>query len=259
MSFFVMDILLCSHKTNISNKRTTFLQVHSKYTSKAYITPKNVQQKRMSACLHKLPAAISVEAALVIPLFIFFIANMMMIILFFKDYSQTLSKLQQSVRSVALTANNSEGNSEIISKQEDLVLAPLIKVIGFDSTSTTVKVIYRKWTGYDISGIKCEVSEDEYVYVAEYGSVYHCNRACKHLSVSIKMVSSNDIENIRNKFMEKYTMCEICKGAGSGILFITEGGNKYHGSASCSGLKRSVKTIKLSEVEGMPACSECGR
>lgn len=261
MSFWGMDSLLCSHKTNLNKKRTIFLQVHSVYTSNACITPKNknIQPRRMSSCLQRLPAAISIEAALAIPLFIFFVVNLMILILFFKEYSQVTSKLQQSARALALTSINTDGSAETVTLQEDIKIAPLIKEIGFDSANTTVKVIYRKWTGYNVSGSKGEINEDEYVYVTEYGSVYHRNRECKHLSVSIKIVSSNDIESLRNSNMEKYTMCEICKGSGTGILFITESGNKYHGSASCSGLKRNVKTVKLSEVEGMPACSGCGR
>lgn len=42
-------------------------------------------------------------------------------------------------------------------------------------------------------------------------------------------------------------------------LYITETGNKYHSSLDCSGLKRHIDAVPITEVGGMGACSKCTR
>lgn len=262
MSFFEVVKTNSFHKTSyIKTNRTTFLQVHSKNKLSAYTTPKKniTTRKRMSPCLTKVKAAISVEAALALPLFIFFMANLMMLILIFKDYSESLSKVQQTTRLLALTSNSINDNSELITNTKQIAISPLINEIAFSKKNITVGITYRKWNGFNVTGECNENEEEEYVYVAKYGTVYHMNRDCKHLNVDVKIVSPEQISSLTNNNMEKYSACDICNGAGSGILFVTEGGNKYHGSSNCSGLKRTVRMVKKSEVGGMPACSVCGR
>lgn len=261
MSFFVLNQHISSHKTKLNKKNEIILQVHSIYKSMAYITPnkKETGQKRMSLCLRTVSGAISVEAALVIPLFIFFMANLMMLILVFRDYSYSYSKLQQKARGLALASVNTNDDSELITLQKEMSIAPLIKEMGFNKSNTHIEVTYRKWTGYDICGGAEDILDEEYVYVAEYGTVYHKSRNCKHLSIQMKIVTDNELVTLRNNNMEKYSRCEICNGQGSGIYFVTNGGNRYHGSANCSGLKRTVRIVKLSEVNGLPPCSICGR
>lgn len=260
MSFFVSNQHNRSHKTRLNIKNKLILQVHSIYKSMAYITPNKKEngQKRMSLCLRTVSGAISIEAALVIPLFIFFMANLMILILVFRDYSYSYSKLQQNARGVALASVNINDDNELVTLQKEMNIAPLIKEMGFNKSSTHIKVTYRKWTGYNICGEADGINEEEYVYVAEYGTVYHKDRNCKHLSIQLKIVAAEELTSLRNNNMEKYSKCEICNAQGTGIFFVTDGGSRYHGSASCSGLKRTVRSVKLSEV-ALPPCSICGR
>ena len=94
---------------------------------------------------------------------------------------------------------------------------------------------------------------------AENGMVYHRDLGCPYLELSIKGVGADAVTTVRNQNGEKYTACERCvKGNGTGLLFVTEYGNKYHGSLTCSGLKRTIQAVSIHEVAGKGVCSKCG-
>ena len=89
--------------------------------------------------------------------------------------------------------------------------------------------------------------------------VYHRDYHCTHLELSIHMVLQSEIESLRNEGGGKYHPCQHCiKGAGGGV-YITDTGDRYHSSLSCSGLKRTIYAVPLSEVAGKGACSRCGK
>ncbi len=120
----------------------------------------------------------------------------------------------------------------------------------------------RAWVGRGGSDGK-ESDEDgekteSTVYVTEHGKVYHKDRNCTHIHLSIRMVSKQQALVLRNKYGARYKPCEHCgKRAGSSV-YITTDGDRYHSSRQCSGLKRTVREMKESEVQGMRACSRCG-
>lgn len=115
----------------------------------------------------------------------------------------------------------------------------------------------KAWTGYEKEAFGSD--SDETVYVTETGIVYHKDYHCTHLELSIRMVSPEEIGNLRNTGGGKYYPCEHCmKNNGAGV-YITDTGDRYHSSLSCSGLKRTVYAVPLSEVIGKGACSRCGQ
>lgn len=116
------------------------------------------------------------------------------------------------------------------------------------------------WTGYvPGAGTDGEESEDIYVYITETGSVYHRNRGCSYLNPSIRAVSAGALENMRNKSGGIYYACPLCSGTKTeGSCYITDYGTNYHTSITCSGLKRTIYEVKLSETGGRGACSKCG-
>ena len=117
----------------------------------------------------------------------------------------------------------------------------------------------RKWTGWS-GGAAAAGSDDVYVYLAENASVYHRSASCTHLKLSIKSGSGTQISNLRNSSGGKYRKCEKCKPAdGLSVYYYSDYGDAYHSDINCSGLKRTVYTKLLSEVEGIyPPCSKCG-
>ena len=114
----------------------------------------------------------------------------------------------------------------------------------------------RKWTGKIIEG----EDFDAYVYVTKNGSVYHTSSGCHYIDLSIKAVEYSHVTELRNLNGGKYSPCGcmLTKYHSGGIVYITNYGTNYHGSLSCSGLKRTVQMIKKSEVNGLPLCSKCG-
>lgn len=115
----------------------------------------------------------------------------------------------------------------------------------------------RCWVGFrgrESAGTKGE----EVVYVTEYGTVYHRSLECRHLKLSIRQVGKEEVEALRNGDGGKYYPCERCRKSDSAFVYITAEGNRYHESLSCSGLSRSIRTVRISETGGLPPCSVCG-
>ena len=101
---------------------------------------------------------------------------------------------------------------------------------------------------------------DVIVYVADTGSVYHKDPGCYHLNVTVRSVSAGAVGAARNSGGGRYKPCEHCAAAADAgsIVFITPEGDRYHVTRDCSGLKRSLRCVPLSEC-GLPPCSNCGK
>lgn len=114
------------------------------------------------------------------------------------------------------------------------------------------------WTGYTRTGWKSE--SEEMVYITENGMVYHRNPSCNYLDLSIQTVSSENLNTLRNKNQGIYHACERCA---SGVIkenvYVTDYGDRYHNSLSCSSLKRTVYSVPVSEAVGKGVCVKCGR
>lgn len=114
----------------------------------------------------------------------------------------------------------------------------------------------RKWTGW-----KCgEDTQDTWVYITETGTVYHTTTSCTHLELSIQSVSYADVSSYRSSGGRKYGACPLCASPDKVYdrVYITNYGSCYHANLNCSGIKRTIYQVRLSEVEGRRACSKCG-
>lgn len=114
----------------------------------------------------------------------------------------------------------------------------------------------REWTGEDITESKVEV------YITKTGDVYHKTRDCSYLIVKISKAYYSQIDELRNSSGGKYTKCLLCvkdkpqKNIG---IFITEDGDKYHIDLKCSGIKRNLIAVDISQVGNRKLCSRCGQ
>ncbi len=118
----------------------------------------------------------------------------------------------------------------------------------------------RAFTGYDNSHRedRSGEEEEEMVFITEKGTVYHRDRNCPHLNINIRHTTRTEVGKERNNAGGKYYPCEYCGGGGGENLYITDDGDRYHTKISCPGLKRSVKTVPISETGGRPPCADCG-
>ena len=99
-----------------------------------------------------------------------------------------------------------------------------------------------------------------YVYITTNGTVYHLDSNCTHLKISVVPIGKEGLQSARNSSGGKYHPCERCISSGDcPVYYITNYGNKYHSSSSCSGLKRTVKKVKKSQVSGRRPCSKCSK
>ena len=204
-------------------------------------------------------ASLTVEAAIVAPLFfmtVICIASIMGI------YSGTLEKmvsLRNTCEKIAMASSVTE-DELWIDISEPQSFTPFYMPDGVNVNNFICRGRVRAWTGRSESASSDDENNDSrYVYVTENMSVYHTDSGCSYINLSIHCVSADNVGGQRNSDGEKYKPCEKCMNGSDGAdhVYITETGNRYHSSTSCSGLKRTVKMVDISEVGGLKECSRC--
>ena len=113
----------------------------------------------------------------------------------------------------------------------------------------------RAYTGaaWEAAETEAAHAEDAYVYVTDNQAVYHTTRQCSYLRLQIR---TSALEQAKQS---GYDACAFCGRNVQGTqVYVTNEGDRYHSSLTCSGLKRTVYRKKKSEVAGLAACSRCG-
>lgn len=145
----------------------------------------------------------------------------------------------------------------------DYRIRPFIRMFGLQDISVQSRYYCHAWVGYAPPGEAADTEADEkeeMVFMTETGTVYHRNRGCTYLQPSARTAAASSLRELRNRGGGRYYPCEICDPEPSGSVVITRDGNRYHRSMQCPGLKRNVREVPLSSVDGkVPACSKCGQ
>lgn len=151
---------------------------------------------------------------------------------------------------------------DIISIVADYRIEPFIPVIAPHSFSMQTRFVSHAWNGYEIDDVHADPdveSADEEVYITPSGTVYHRDRECTYLRPHVQQTSAAQIDDKRSSNGSRYYPCESCQPVRIGTLYYTTDGNRYHSSAACSQIKRTILTVQRSSVEGSRhACSKCG-
>lgn len=147
--------------------------------------------------------------------------------------------------------------SEIDGRYLDMRVQYQIKIPGWMLGKRTLKVEEtsrcRRWTGDN--GDKTNGSIETWVYVTPSGKVYHKSRKCTHLKLSVKSIHSKRLSGD----MKKYRECERCvkKRGLPAKVYVAKEGECYHIRLDCSGLKRTLYMIRLSQTGSKTACLRC--
>lgn len=244
---------------------------------------------------YKKKASMTVEAALILPIFLF----AMILVGYLGQMIRCQDEVQSALTRLAREASAEYGVYEssllkskayYIAKLNSYISGSAGKVTLFQShfleenDEIDLVAVYQMSTPFSIMGLgnfrfrqrvhtraftgvdrrsKENIQEDCIVYVTDTGRVYHRTLECNYLRLSISKVLYRDLENLRNDSGGKYKSCERCtKGrelTGNDVIWITNYGDRFHTSGSCSGLKRNIREIRLSEVGSRPPCSKCGK
>ncbi len=217
-------------------------------------------------------ASITVEAALVVPIFLFYMMTILYTLEIVRFQSDTWENLHQTCTERCFQAyENYYGEQKIqIQKEESFQKGTVLL-----STSYEIKpfiawlpigdiVIEDRCFGHEFIGYQGDAlwererESDIYVYITASGTKYHFSDACTYLKVKIEAVTGNMIGNLRNASGEIYNACEVCSPGKKGLVYYTQWGNRYHGRSNCSALKRTVFIVPLSQAGERTACSKCG-
>jgi hypothetical protein len=140
-----------------------------------------------------------------------------------------------------------------------------VKIFDIGEMTMVQRVKLRSWTGFEVAAAYGTSQEDAgeeetIVYITTTGSVYHKDKNCSHIKLSVTPVIGIPTE-LRNESGSKYKMCDSCCTGNEGELatyYITSYGTKYHSRRDCPAIKRNVKEIPLSEAGGRSPCKRCG-
>lgn len=121
------------------------------------------------------------------------------------------------------------------------------------SLPVSVQTSHRVWSGKEMEG----ALEEEMVYVTRTGKVYHDSLSCTHLKLSIRDVPLSQVDKLRSEDGSKYYPCELCGNRKGTTVFITNYGNRYHVSRNCSGIRRDIRSIPISQAGDRGLCSRC--
>jgi len=206
-------------------------------------------------------ASMTVEAAMVFPLFIFTIITLYTYFILIKTQNTLLMDQREKGKRICLYANVYEsmiGTGDIVYLFDQKEVAPIYSYIPISNIRVSAVYYAHAWTGYEIRGESGEIDEEEYVYITPNGSVYHRSRECTHLKLTVSSVDGNEISTYRNNSGSRYQKCQFCGSRAGKQLYITPEGDRYHTTLGCPGLKRTVETVPLSKVSNRAPCSKCG-
>ena len=130
-------------------------------------------------------------------------------------------------------------------------IAGISQLSGFKKFRMANRYYGHMWNGYEIP----EAENEEYIYVTENGRVYHTNRECTHIRLSVRVVEATEA-------LREYRPCEKCTDkiphpTGGLLFFVSENGECYHSRRDCPGLKRTVQKIPKEEAFKYEVCSRC--
>lgn len=202
-------------------------------------------------------ASLTVESAVILPVFFLCMCTMICFMDIYKLQTEKLTQLCEQAREMGMYAYPLGTEADIELPAVYTYQAP-VSFVRIPTLVMTNHVKVHPWTGYH-PGEGGGSEQEEMVYITETGGVYHTSTACSYVDLSIRQEPGLSIESLRNKSGAKYHACERCayQQEPASVVYVTDYGTRYHNLANCSGLKRSIRLVKKSEVSNLRQCSRC--
>lgn len=237
-------------------------------------------------------ASLTVEAAMAVPVFVFFLVlflGLFRVLLvesqmnqalgytaskfamettsYYDTYEAVLIKqlkelgcaeeyIDNGMKGIVVTNRKSDEQYIRLSVTYDILLP--VNVFGKQDVEVTQYAVARRWTGYE----EDDLLSNQWVYITPFGAAYHKSASCSYLDLSLWAVSESQAQDIRNKNGGKYYKCSFCTNVTDTIpldtVYVTDYGTLYHESLECKSLKRTVLRVKLENVQGRSPCKKCG-
>lgn len=192
-------------------------------------------------------AGITVEAALVLPVFLFTLLWFPCSLVLMGKQVRTQYALEQSAMEIArfVPAGEEEFVELTVNYREEIPFFPKGKALWFQQKSRR-----RYWSG----------KEERVAYITRTGTVYHLYPDCPYIHHNPRAVAGSAIDKQQNGDGKRYMPCRICckNGGQNEIVYITTEGEHYHSRETCSGICKEVIVIPISETGTRPLCSRCG-
>lgn len=213
----------------------------------------------------KRQASITVEASLVTPIFFLGLLSIMYFLKWMDGYIQREYEYVEKLRKYSQLVIIDEQIKKVLTEKDEEIILMKSRTVkipmglkGLNSITIRHKKRARGFVGRTITSN--ENNEEEWVYVAEYGQVYHEKRSCTHLQLKIQSAMYKQIKSMYNASGQKYGRCKKCvkgKLEDSTMAYIGEYGTCFHSKRNCSGLKRTVYKKRKQDVESLSACIKC--
>lgn len=279
-------------KTTVNQNRKTALQAQSRLSVSFSL--------RRSAALRRrapLSASLTVEAALVLPLFLF------VLLLFSVPFrimtaERQMQRAAETVcdRAAALAALPTPEAAQYRNSLSSLALAaaraavsdPNLSELSAERSSfladgETVRVVLdysytlpiplfrlpaircsrtawrRAWIGEtDPENCVAANPEEEIVYVGRHSTRYHKTARCHYLYNDLRAVSLAEATAARNASGGRYHACPVCaRGASGGTVYLMPSGTAWHCDPACRAIRAYVRAVPKREVEQLGPCSYC--
>lgn len=134
---------------------------------------------------------------------------------------------------------------------------PGVTIFPFPYLRLVNRFYGRAWTGFDVTAHQGD-EQYRYVYVTEYGEVWHTTPNCSFLKVQIQEVALSRVGEYRNAGGSRYRPCERCSNVEAGeIVYLTSEGDCYHTISNCSALLRRIQAVLWREDLPYRPCSRC--
>lgn len=248
----ISGIINCSNKIIVKtiNETNRFLQGISSCTfriHKAYRFNK------------KYKASLTVEAAIVFPMFLLAVLQLLSLLNIFRNYSEKSMSLYESCKSLTEYSYISEDlplNTEYIDLMDYYKETPTVALVR-KNIWCLARARVKVWTGYDNTQ---NGGQEKCVYITDNQEVYHTKLHCSYLDMDIIELSKEEAEGGRISSGNEVSACGFCVNYENytGKYYATKEGGHYHYDIECTSLIRRIRMVLKEDAGNLPVCSRCG-